>query len=130
MKVPGSDGSKEKVNAVTRAQDGRIREQVVPRKVGAETSADVAVQQGVTQGSAKPQGDKMTLSSLGVVLRQELDPAKMAEERRAKIDALKEQIRNGTYAPTAQVVADSVAKELDLEVMLGGGVFQDGDTTR
>ena len=71
----------------------------------------------------------MTLSSLGSVLRQELDPAKMADERKAKIAALKEQIRNGTYAPSSQSVADSMAKELDLEIMLGG-TLQDGDGTR
>jgi anti-sigma28 factor (negative regulator of flagellin synthesis) len=129
MKVPGSDGSKDKLNALTRAQEGRIREQVVPKRAGVEGSADVGVEQGLLQGLAKPQTDKMTLSSLGAVLRQELDPVKMVDERRAKIAALKEQIHNGTYAPASQSVADSMAKELDLEIMLGG-TLQDGDGTR
>jgi anti-sigma28 factor (negative regulator of flagellin synthesis) len=67
----------------------------------------------------------MKFSSLGAVLRQELDPTRMVEERRAKVDALKEQIRNGTYAPASLAVAQSVSEEISTEVMFGAKSLAD-----
>jgi anti-sigma28 factor (negative regulator of flagellin synthesis) len=43
----------------------------------------------------------------------------MADERAQKVAALKEQIRNGTYAPDSQAVAQSVSEELYLEIAFG-----------
>jgi anti-sigma28 factor (negative regulator of flagellin synthesis) len=61
-----------------------------------------------------------------VSIREELDPVKMAAERRAKIESLKEQIRNGTYAPPINDVARSVGEEISLEVLFGGDALKAG----
>lgn len=123
MKVPGSDGSGE---ALKRVQEGRSSESsvhrrgVLERPVGGGSGSPV-------DGSVKTQVDTVTLSSLGAVLRQELDPSKMAEERKARIASLKEQIQNGTYAPPLEGVAQAISEEISLEVLLGGNVLQEGD---
>jgi anti-sigma28 factor (negative regulator of flagellin synthesis) len=121
MKVPGSDGN---VKAPVRAQDGRVGEVPVHRKGVAESS----VGEGAAQQLAKSQADTVTFSSLGAMLRQELNPGRMAEERRAKIESLKEQIRNGSYAPAPEAVASAVSEEISLEVLLSGDALQDGDS--
>lgn len=125
MKVPGSDGN---VKAPARAQDGRVGESSVQRRGVAEKSADGSVREGLAQALTKPQVDTMTFSSLGAVIRQELNPARMTDDRRARIESLKEQIRNGTYAPASEAVARSVSEEISLEVLLSGDALQDGDS--
>jgi hypothetical protein len=60
-------------------------------------------------------------SAIGAFFREELDPVKMAEERRQKLAKLKEQIQSGTYAPPMNAVAQAIGEELSLEVMFGGG---------
>ena len=44
----------------------------------------------------------------------------MAEERSQRIAKLKEQIKNGTYAPDSQAVARSLSEEVYLEIALAG----------
>ena len=127
MKVPGSDGNG---NVLKRVQDGRVSEQATQRKATTEKVVDSVVGDTLSKQLAKPQVDTMTISSLGAVLRQELDPARMVEERRAKIQSLKERIQNGTYAPGSDVVAQALSEEVTLEVMLSGSVLQDGEETR
>jgi anti-sigma28 factor (negative regulator of flagellin synthesis) len=121
MKVPGSDGNSK---APGRVQDGRVGESPVHRK----GVADSSVGDGVAQQLAKSQADTVTVSSLGAMLRQELSPGRLAEERRAKIESLKEQIRNGSYAPPPEAVASAVSEEISLEVLLSGDALQDGDS--
>jgi anti-sigma28 factor (negative regulator of flagellin synthesis) len=70
--------------------------------------------------SGKADTDSVKLSAIGAFLREELDPAKMAEERRQKLAMLKEQIKNGTYAPPTDAVARAIGEELSLEVAFGG----------
>jgi anti-sigma28 factor (negative regulator of flagellin synthesis) len=125
MKVPGSDGN---VKPPVRVQDGRVGESPVHRKGVTDKAADSVVRGDAAQTLVKPQADTMTISSLGAMLRQELNTGRMADERRAKIESLKEQIRNGTYAPSAQAVASSVSEEISLEIMLSGDALQDGDS--
>ena len=112
MKVPGSENSE---SVLKRVQEGRVGEQAVVRKAG----SDGAAQGSPGSSIAKAQVDTVKFSSLGAVLSQELDPAKMVEERRAKIEALKDQIRNGTYAPSSQAVAQSISEEISAEVVWG-----------
>jgi anti-sigma28 factor (negative regulator of flagellin synthesis) len=125
MKVPGSDGN---VKAPARAQDGRVSESPVHRKGVTEKASDGSVRGGVAQELHKPQVDTMNFSSLGALMRQELNPGRMADERRARIESLKEQIRNGSYAPSSEAVASSVSEEISLEVLLSGNALQDGDS--
>jgi flagellar biosynthesis anti-sigma factor FlgM len=70
--------------------------------------------------SAESKADTIQVSSLGALLQSELNPAKMAEERAQKIAKLKEQIKNGTYAPDSQAIARSMSEEIYLEVALAG----------
>lgn len=118
MKVPGSDGSG---SVIKRVQDGRVGEQAGARKAGA--SADSAA--SLSAELDRSQVDTMKFSSLGAMLRQELDPSRMMEERRAKVASLKEQIQNGTYAPSSLAVAQSVGEELSTEILFGGKSLTD-----
>jgi hypothetical protein len=121
MKVPGSDGNSE---ILKRVQEGTVGDRSVKRRATTEKGAAPAPAEGLMGELAKAQGDTFTVSSLGARIREELDPAKMAAERRAKIESLKEQIRNGTYAPPLEDVAQSFGEEVSLEVLFSGGVLK------
>jgi anti-sigma28 factor (negative regulator of flagellin synthesis) len=123
MKVPGSDGND---GALRRIQEGRSGDSSVQRRSGAEQSTAAGDSPGLLGQLADPQVDTVKFSSLGAMLQKELDPTKVAEERKAKIAALKEQIQNGTYAPPVEGVASAVTQEISLEIMLGGKSLQDG----
>jgi anti-sigma28 factor (negative regulator of flagellin synthesis) len=127
MKVPGSDRNSD---VLKRVQEGRVQDHVAPRKTGTEVVVGDGGANAPGKKSAKVQADTMTISSLGAMLRQELDPAKMIEERRAKVESLKERIRSGSYAPPTEAVAQSLSEEVTLEVLLGGGNLQDGENSR
>jgi anti-sigma28 factor (negative regulator of flagellin synthesis) len=127
MKVPGSDGNG---NVLKRVQDARVSEQSTQRKSGVDKAVDSVVGDTLSKQLAKPQVDTMTISSLGSVLRQELDPSKMIEERKAKVQSIKERVTNGTYTSDSVLVAQSLNEEVTLEVLLSGGALQDGDETR
>ncbi len=115
MKVPGSGGSDSKV---TLLKDARATEQTVARKVGVDTKAKEqpeAATSDVSKGS-----DSVQVSSLAAHLKSELDPTKLAAERRQKVENLKKQIREGTYQPPLSDIARSVSEELSFEILLGG----------
>ena len=113
MKVPGSDATDLPIN---RSQEVRTGEKSVVRRQASNDQA--AVGQESSQ-AARSKADSIRVSSLGALLQSELNPAKMADERAQKVAALKEQIRNGTYAPDSQAVAQSVSEELYLEIAFG-----------
>jgi len=116
MKVPGSV-SKDVLQA--RAQEAR-NDKIAQRKDGAAAAVDA----GSDAGLSAALEDSMQFSSLGALLKSELNPAKMADERRAKIEALKEQIKNGTYRPPVEGVAQALSEEVSLEVLLSGGALK------
>lgn len=109
MKIPGSDAVDNK--------KPQAHEQSSVRRSPAEGLADHLRSQ---DASAQSKADSIKVSSLGSFLQSELNPAKMAEERAQKIAALKEQVRNSTYAPATEDVARSVSQELYLEIALAG----------
>ena len=113
MKVPGSDAADLPIN---RSQEVRTGEKSVVRR---QMSNDQAAVGQESSQAAKSKADSIRVSSLGALLQSELNPAKMADERAQKVAALKEQIRNGTYAPDSQAVAQSVSEELYLEIAFG-----------
>jgi anti-sigma28 factor (negative regulator of flagellin synthesis) len=120
MKIPGSDGSDSKVK---RLQDGVSGDQTVARKPGVRTG------QG-EDGPGRALGvlggdDSVNVSSLGALLKSELDPAKLAAERREKLEALKQQIKDGTYQPPLENVAKSLSQELSFEILLSGDDVKD-----
>jgi anti-sigma28 factor (negative regulator of flagellin synthesis) len=115
MKVPGSGGND---STSRKVQDELAGEQAAVRRNAARSmpsAADVAVNR-----SAKADTDSVRVSAIGAFFREELDPVKMAEERRQKIAMLKEQIKNGTYSPPTESVARAISEELSLEVAFGG----------
>lgn len=113
MKVPGSDATDVQIN---RSQEARTGEKSAVRRQTAVTQDAQGQEQSA---AAQSKADTIKVSSLGALLQSELNPAKMAEERAQKIAALKEQIRNGTYAPDSQAVARSLSEEIYLEVAFG-----------
>lgn len=115
MKVPGSEAKDAIVARVQEARAEKAAAREAAEKRGSP-SADAAV--------AGAEGDKVEFSSLGALLKSELNPSRMAEERRAKIEALKAQIKNGTYQPPIENVAQAVGEELSLEVLLSGGALR------
>jgi anti-sigma28 factor (negative regulator of flagellin synthesis) len=54
--------------------------------------------------------------SIGKYLNQELDPAKIAAEREARVAELKELVQAGKYNPDPKEVATKIAESLDDEV--------------
>lgn len=121
MKVPGSEGNNE---ALKRAQELTGGDRIGQRRSVGEAGQSASGAEGLMGELAKSKGDTFTVSTLGSLIRQELDPAKMAAERRAKIEALKEQIRLGTYAPPLGAVAESVSEEISLEVLFAGDALK------
>lgn len=121
MKVPGSDGNSE---ALKRIQEATTGERSVQRKSNPQAGLVSPMSGGLMSELSKAQGDKFTVSSLGARIKEELDPAKMTAERRAKIELLKEQIKSGTYAPPIEEVAQSFSEEVSLEVLFSGGVLK------
>ena len=113
MKVPGSD-IKDVVQ--TRTTETR-KDKVSERQASSAHSGQVA---GDPTLSAALE-DTVQFSSLGSVLQSELDPTSMAQERRAKIESLKERIKNGTYQPPVEGVAQALAEEVSFEILLSGG---------
>ena len=117
MKIPGSNGSDK---PIARLNDGLAGDGVVVRK--SDTLVDRLNQEDAKGAAAS--SDKVSLSSLGSVMRQELSAGSMAEERRQKIESLKQRIKDGTYNPSSEAVAGSVAEEISLEVLLGGDALR------
>lgn len=118
MKVPGSERNS-KIQTQTGAN--RISEQTTARR----TASDAGTQGGLAAELAKSKQDTMTISSLGALLKQELNPSTMADERAQKVAQLKEQIKNGTYAPATDLVAASVSEEVSLEILFSGSPLQE-----
>ena len=118
MKVPGSEGNS-KIHAHTEVN--RVSEQTTARR----TASDAGTQGGLAAELAKSKQDTMTISSLGTLLKQELNPNAMADERAQKVAQLKEQIKNGTYAPATDLVAASVSEEISLEILFSGSALQE-----
>jgi hypothetical protein len=116
MKVPGSDGSSD---IAKRVQEVKVDDRSIQRRGATDVSAQGA--SGLVGELAKEQRDKITLSPLGDLIRRELDPTKMAAERQSKIDNLKKQIREGTYARASDDVAQALAEEVSLEVIFNQG---------
>jgi len=113
MKVPGSDAADIKISRTTDARTGE--QKGIRRSVVGEVSQEAASQGSAAKGAA----DTIQVSSLGALLRSELNPAKMAEERANKIASLKEQIATGAYSPDSKAVARSLSEEIFLEVAQG-----------
>ena len=121
MKVPGSDGNSD---VLKRVQESTTGDRSVQRRGNTQAGAATPAAEGLMGELAKTQGDTFTVSSRGARIREELDPVKMAAERRAKIELLKEQVKNGTYAPPMEDVAQSFGEEVSLEVLFSGGILK------
>ena len=55
--------------------------------------------------------------SLAKFMADQLDPTKMADERRQKIENLKKLIASGEYKPSSQAIAQAMEEELGFEIM-------------
>lgn len=116
MKVPGSEAKDAIIARVTEA-----RAEKAAARDAAEKRGGLATELAASDAGA---ADRVEFSSLGAILKSELNPSKMADERRAKIEALKAQIKNGTYQPPLENVAQAVGEEISLEVLLSGGALR------
>lgn len=67
-------------------------------------------------------GDETKISTLAAALHNQLNPAQLLEERKAKIANIKEQIKNGTYNPPLADVAQALAEEISSEILSVGGL--------
>lgn len=119
MKVPGSEASDATFNRIQGASTERV---ATPKGQAAAAQADNNSASQRTKAE-----DTMQFSPLSALLKSELSPAKMADERRARIETLKEQIKNGTYAPPSEVIAQAVGEELSLEILLSAGALNDAE---
>lgn len=125
MKIPGSDSDTNHIKRLNdEATTERAKRGATPKRpeslsdaLGQEGSASSS---GATGGSGV--GDRFISSKLGLKIREELDPAKMLQERRDKVARIKEQLRNGSYVVESDKVARSVGEEISLELLFSGGV--------
>ena len=114
MKVPGSDGSN---NNLPKVKENLLDSNAVQRR----KSEDASVQAFTGTGElSKSSSDRITVSPLSAKIRAELNPANMVDERRIKVDQLRQQVANGTYAPPLESVARSISEEIAFEVLLSG----------
>ncbi len=67
--------------------------------------------------------DKVELSALAGALG-ELNPNQMIQDRQAKVNSIKEAIKNGTYNPSSESVAQALAQEISLEILSAGGLLE------
>jgi flagellar biosynthesis anti-sigma factor FlgM len=119
MKVPGSEGSDKGIAA--RLNDSRPNDGAVIRR--SENLLQEVVREENASGRSED-ADTVSFSTTGAFMHRELNAASIAQERRAKVEALKKKIQDGTYAPPAEAVAGSVAEEISLEVLLSGGALR------
>jgi anti-sigma28 factor (negative regulator of flagellin synthesis) len=120
MKVPGSERNNQ-IKAQTETQ--RVSDQTTSARISREGGA----RGGLSAELAKAKQDTMTISSLGALLKQELNPSTMADERAQKVANLKEQVQNGRYSPATDLVAASIGEEISLEVLFGGGALRENE---
>lgn len=55
--------------------------------------------------------------TISKAISEQLDPTKMAAERRAKIENLKKAIASGEYKPSAEAVAQAVSDEISMDIL-------------
>jgi flagellar biosynthesis anti-sigma factor FlgM len=115
MKIPGSDGNGNKLNQVAdgintdRSNNGR-----------AVRAGQNRTETGAPAAPGRLKDDSVQVSSLGSLMQSELDPTRMAAERKEKLERLKQQVQNGTYKPPLEEVAAAMSQELAFEIMLAG----------
>ncbi len=66
---------------------------------------------------------------LASLIRKELDPTVMEEERKKKLEELKARIASGEYKPSSRDVAESFIKEVVMEGLTTPGFADDDDDT-
>ena len=93
----------------------------------AKSRKEVAAQVRSAAEAAHGEVEKVQIG-LGRSINQELNPSVMAEERRAKIEALKKAIGEGSYSVDSFLVAEKVSEEVNLEIAFAP-VFEGGDST-
>jgi anti-sigma28 factor (negative regulator of flagellin synthesis) len=114
MKIPGSNDTTGKINVQDSLGLGGNARSVRESKAqvtgfGAEDNQNRA--RGV---------DSVTVSPLALLMGEELDPVKMAEERKRRVEDLTQRIAKGEYHPDINQVAGAVGEELSLEILLAG----------
>ncbi|MFN4895927.1 MAG: flagellar biosynthesis anti-sigma factor FlgM [Pseudomonadota bacterium] len=121
MKVPGSDGN---TDALKRVKGESVNEGAIKRRQAGQTGLLPEGPEGVTGEQAKSKGDTFTVSPLAAKISEQLSAKTIAEERRAKVNSIKEQIKNGTYQPPLELVAEAISEEINLEVLLSGNGYK------
>lgn len=76
-------------------------------------------------GSLLSSSDTVNFSSAGSAL-SELDPNQILQDRSSKIDKIKKQLADGTYNPSSQDIAQSLAQEISDEILSSGGLLGQG----
>jgi anti-sigma28 factor (negative regulator of flagellin synthesis) len=118
MTVSGSDNNgshSRKIQEQVVADQSKLRSGTLLKRVPSE-------QGRAAPATSLPQGGEsvsVQVSSLAVMLQDQLSPERMAAERSAKIAALKQQIANNSYAPNSEAVARAVLGDVELASILG-----------
>lgn len=79
-----------------------------------------AVKEKSNSASQSSSGKNSSTDSVDVtvakMISEQLDPTRMAAERREKIERLKKLIASGEYKPSSEAVAQAVLDELSFEI--------------
>ena len=113
MKIPPNDSSK-KIGA-SEGSDAVVikRKEALQRPALSDSEAQVGKSKG-SEGAAKG-ADRIDIG-VGRFLQENLDPAKIEEEGRARVEALKKLVQSGEYKIDSERVAAKVAEALTEEV--------------
>ena len=81
-----------------------------------------AEKQSIIRKALSEKSDRIELSALAGALG-ELNPQQMIQDRQSKINSIKEAIKNGTYNPSSESVAQALAQEISIEILSAGGLI-------
>lgn len=102
MKIKGSVGEAQQ-DSVKISRQSELLKDKVAKSIGSKSDKSSAT-------------DSVDVS-VAQFISQQLDPTKMADERRQKIENLKKLIASGEYKPSSQAVAQAVEEEIGFEIM-------------
>lgn len=61
--------------------------------------------------------DRVDVSSTASAIQSELNPAQFADERRQKVEKLKELVRSGKYFVSSDKIAQAIGDDITLEIL-------------
>ena len=108
-----------------------IQQQGTTSRISKEGSKAVKAEQIIADHAAQA-GSVLNTEQVNIglasLIRKELDPNLMEEERKKKLEELKAKIASGEYKPDSRAVAESFIKEMVMEGLFTPGFADDDES--